>query len=84
MASSKSGVTALLLCLFLGPLGAHRFYLGKTGSGVAHLLTLGAVGVWTLIDLVMIIMGKFTDGEGKVVQLSQDSGSSTPEQRKAA
>jgi TM2 domain-containing membrane protein YozV len=60
----KSWVVALLLCLFLGTLGAHRFYVGKIGTGVVQLLTLGGLGVWVLIDLIMIIVGKFADKDG--------------------
>tara|TARA_Y100000588_G_scaffold339862_1_gene382839 strand:+ start:642 stop:812 length:171 start_codon:yes stop_codon:yes gene_type:complete len=46
---------------FLGFLGAHRFYVGKTGSAVAQLLTCGGLGIWALIDLIMIALDKFTD-----------------------
>ncbi len=61
----KSWVAALLLCLFLGMLGAHRFYVGKIGTGVLQILTLGGFfGVWVLIDLVMIIIGRFTAKDG--------------------
>jgi TM2 domain-containing membrane protein YozV len=44
--------------------GIHRFYVGKTGTGILQLLTLGGLGIWTLYDLVMIVIGNFTDGEG--------------------
>lgn len=64
MKSDKSAVTALILVLFLGGLGIHRFYVGKTGSGLGMLFTLGGLGVWTLIDLIMIATGKFTDISG--------------------
>ncbi len=55
------------LCLLLGPFGIHRFYVGKVGSGVAHLLTCGALGIWTLIDMYLIATNRFTDGEGRVI-----------------
>ncbi|MCV6604820.1 MAG: TM2 domain-containing protein, partial [Porticoccaceae bacterium] len=40
-ATEKRILPAFLLCLFLGPLGIHRFYAGKVGTGILHLLTLG-------------------------------------------
>ena len=61
----KDWLTALLLCIFLGGFGAHRFYVGKTGSAVAQLLTLGGCAIWAIIDLVNIITGKFTDVNGR-------------------
>ena len=67
MASSKTKMTTLLLCIFLGGLGVHRFYVGKTGTGIIWLLTLGCCGIGTLYDLIMIIMGKFTDKDGNVI-----------------
>lgn len=65
--SNKDWLTTLLLCIFLGGLGAHRFYVNKIGSGVAQLLTAGGCGIWTLVDLIMIITGKFEDAEGNVI-----------------
>jgi len=62
--------TVLLLSIFLGGLGVHRFYVGKTGSGIAMLLTGGGCGVWAIIDIISIVTGKFTDGEGNVIAKS--------------
>ncbi len=66
-ASEKKRLVALLLCFFLGVWGVHRFYVGKVGTGVAQILTLGGLGIWWLIDLIMIICGAFRDQEGNAV-----------------
>lgn len=63
----KSYTTALLLSFFLGGLGVDRFYLGYTGLGIAKLLTLGGVGVWALIDFVMIILRKIPAADGSAL-----------------
>ena len=63
--SEKKILPAFLLCFLLGVFGAHRFYVGKVGTGVLQLLTLGGLGIWAMIDLIMIIVGAFRDGEGE-------------------
>ncbi|MBP8877030.1 MAG: TM2 domain-containing protein [Flavobacteriales bacterium] len=60
----KDWLTTLLLALFLGTLGVHRFYTGHTMIGVAQLLTLGGCGIWALIDVIMIATGSFKDAAG--------------------
>jgi TM2 domain-containing membrane protein YozV len=72
--SPKSRLIALLLVLFLGWLGIHRFYLGKIGSGVVMLiLTLTVVGFiitffWVVIDFFVILLGNERDGQGWLVE----------------
>jgi hypothetical protein len=62
--SQKDWLTAVLLAFFVGFLGIDRFYLGYTTYGVLKLLTLGGCGIWALIDLILITMGKVTDSDG--------------------
>ena len=60
--SEKSWVVTLILAIFLP---VHRFYVGKIGTGILYLITLGGFGIWYIIDIVMIILDKFTDKEGR-------------------
>ena len=66
--SDKSRLAAALLCWFLGTLGIHRFYVGKIGTGVLMIVTLGGVGIWTIIDFIVILIGSFRDKDGKALQ----------------
>ena len=56
---------AVLLCVFFGVFGAHRFYTGKTGTALLQLFTLGGIGIWATIDLIFLIVGSFKDKEGR-------------------
>ena len=67
MQSDKNWLATLLLCLFLGGIGVHRFYVGKVWTGILQLITLGGCGILTLIDLIMIITGSFTDKDGNKI-----------------
>ena len=60
----RKRTTALLLCLLFGGFGAHRFYVGKKGSGRLYLFTGGLFGIGVLYDLVLICMGTFDDHAG--------------------
>ena len=65
--SEKSRGVALALAAILGPFGAHRFYVGKTGTGILMLCTLGGAGLWYLYDLIMVAGGSFRDAQGRLV-----------------
>ncbi len=65
--SDKKFLTTMLLCLFFSTWGMHRFYVGKRGTGILMVMTLGGVFIWSLIDLIMIATGSFTDIEGRVI-----------------
>jgi hypothetical protein len=65
MTPPKDWLVTLLLAIFLGGLGVHRFYVGKVGTGLLMLFTAGGCGVWYLVDIIMIAVGSFTDAEGR-------------------
>src|SRR6478609_7499982 len=73
----KSFITTWILSLLLGTFGADRFYLGKTGSAVAKLLTAGGLGIWAIVDLVMTLTGNTRDIHGRPLE-------GYPENRKKA
>ena len=62
--TTKNKLTAILLSSFTGGLGIDRFYLGYTGLGIVKLLTAGGLGIWSLIDLIMICTGSLRPADG--------------------
>ena len=65
--STTDWLTLYLLTFFVGVLGVHRFYVGKIGTGFLMLLTLGGLGVWFLVDLILVVTGQFTNKEGQKI-----------------
>src|SRR5262249_28124639 len=62
--STKQWSTALILFIVLGQLSAHRFYAGKIGTAILQIITLGGLGIWLLIDFILLVTGNFTDSNG--------------------
>lgn len=56
MKNQKSKTVAVLLSFFFGSLGFHRFYLGKVGTGLLMLFTLGFFGIWAFIDFIVLLV----------------------------
>ena len=65
--SKYSRGLAMIFVVLLGYLGVHRFYVGKVGTGILWLLTIGCFGIGSLVDLIMIACGSFTDANGNVL-----------------
>jgi len=65
--SPKSRAVATVLCVLLGLLGVHRFYVGKIGTGILQILTFGGLGIWVLIDLILILCGVFKDKQRRTL-----------------
>jgi TM2 domain-containing membrane protein YozV len=64
----KSQIVALILCILVGPLGIHRFYLGYPLEGVLMLLTGGGCGIWWIIDLIRIVTGDLQPFDGEYTE----------------
>tara|TARA_Y100000748_G_scaffold292332_1_gene280699 strand:- start:531 stop:851 length:321 start_codon:yes stop_codon:yes gene_type:complete len=65
--NSSDWLTLFLLTFFVGVLGVHRFYTGKIGTGFLMLVTLGGLGVWLLVDLILVVTGQFTNKDGQKI-----------------
>jgi TM2 domain-containing membrane protein YozV len=73
--SPRSRAVAFLLCFLLGYFGVHRFYVGKIGTGLLMIVTVGGLGIWYVADLILVIFGAFRDKEGRRVFRWFEAGS---------
>ena len=53
-----------MLSILVGTLGVDRFYLGKVGTGILKLITFGGLGIWYLVDIILIAIKKLDDKDG--------------------
>jgi TM2 domain-containing membrane protein YozV len=70
-ASDKDWLTTLILAILLGGIGVHRFYVGKTGTGVLWLFTGGLFGIGWLVDIIRIAIGSFDDADYYTIKLKK-------------
>lgn len=76
--SSKSRLVTFLLSWLFGVFGAHRFYVGKTGTAVLMIFTFGGFGIWALIDMIVILCGCFRDSNDKKIYYWLEADSLRP------
>jgi TM2 domain-containing membrane protein YozV len=73
-ASMKKILPAFIICFLFGYLGIHRFYAGRTRSGIGMLvLSISIIGllvtsVWSFVDLILLACGEFKDGSGLLLK----------------
>jgi len=63
--SERSRAVALILQILGGPLGLHRFYVGRWQTGILMAITLGGMGLWWVYDLVILLAGEFRDADDR-------------------
>ena len=62
--SDKDWIITLVLAIVVGTIGIDRFYTGSILLGVLKLLTVGGLGIWWIIDLILLVTGNYKDGDG--------------------
>ena len=66
--NDKNFVLVATLCFLLGVFGVHQFYCGKVISGVLMVFTIGGLGIWALVDFVIVCFGEFTDSQRRKIK----------------
>src|SRR2546429_4054089 len=79
--SDRSRAVALILQILGGPLGLHRFYVGRWQTGILFAVTFGGIGLWWMYDLVLMLAGEFRDGDDRLLR---NWGVAQPSAMKAA
>lgn len=82
--SPYNRVVTMVLWFFLGMAGVHRFYVGKFATGLLMLLTGGGFGIWWIVDLILILTGRFRDAQGRVLGPPQVTHEQLPPARNDA
>ena len=66
--NDKNFVLVATLCFLFGAFGVPRSYFGKIISVVLMVLTIGGLGIWALVDFVIVCFGEFTDSQGRKIK----------------
>jgi TM2 domain-containing membrane protein YozV len=66
--SRRDWLVTLLLAIFLGKFGVDRFYTGHIGLGLLKLFTCGGLGIWWMIDIILIAVGSYRDSDGQLLE----------------
>lgn len=68
--SEKDWVFTLIICMFFGIFGFHRFYVGKKGTGYLYLFTCSFLGIGWILDMIKLLTGTFKDKDGNSLEVN--------------
>ena len=76
--SNRNYIAAVVLVVFFGFLGAHRFYAGRWVTGLLEAITLGGLGVWWIIDIFIVSTGSLKDDTRRRIRWAPPPGPRYP------